>query len=72
MKFTKGIAIIKQGNKTTAKVIDKAARNLEFKRPIYNFCRFPYSVEMLGGAFDCTDLNECNTIIEKYSQPVLF
>jgi len=63
--FENGKAVIKQGRKTIAKIYD---RNTFFKgtRLENSFTQFPYAVEMLGGTFECVDLNDAMRIYEKY------
>jgi len=62
--FTNGKAIIKNGRKTAAKVYDRA-----IFYPLNNIKKsysYQYSVEMLGGAFECANLKEVNEILTKY------
>ena len=65
MQFIKGKAEIKHGRKIVAKIFD---RKEFFKGTRYenSFTQFPYSVETMGGSFQCKDMNEVETIINKY------
>ena len=64
LQFTEGAAIIKQGRRILAKVYDRAIFYPLHKIP--SKYSFQYSIEMMGGAFECADLTEVNRILEKY------
>lgn len=53
INFVDGRAIIKQGRKVIAKIIDMNAR--------YGggYTQYPYNLEMNGGIRQCTDLKDC-------------
>ncbi len=63
--FVAGKAVLKEGKKIIAKVFD---RNVFFKGTRYEntFKQFPYSVEMMGGIFECTCLEDATRIYLKY------
>ena len=65
--FINGKATVKSGRKTIAKIYD---RNTFFKgtRLENSFTQFPYAVEMLGGCFECVDIEEAVRIYEKYKR----
>ena len=65
INFIKGKAIIKVNKKIVAKVYDRMEF---FKGTKYEntFKQFPFSVEMLGGCFECKNFEETKEILNKY------
>lgn len=64
LNFENGIAVLKQGRKVVAKIIDLAARKeaweAEHGKPFYMAVskQYPFNLEMFGGIAQCTDLED--------------
>ena len=65
MDFINGKAEIKRGRKVIAKVYDKAV--FYPAHGIKSQYQFPFSVAIMGGAFECLTLDEAADIVTKYS-----
>ena len=70
LKFKDGVAIIKNGRRKVAKVVDVKARSDFFKSMGKSYpsnSQFPYNLEIGSGVRQCKNMGEVIKYLNKYS-----
>lgn len=65
LTFKNGLATIKEGRKILAKVYDRPEFFKGTKVVINS--KYPYSIEIKGGMFECENKEDVNSIFVKYA-----